>query len=120
MRMFSQMTFKNYLLIKKLSNYGNKLKIIKKPNTNRYFRKQRTRWKINCGRMFFNFFNEQGTAFVVIENLDEEYPRYAMTEISSELTDSFNDLLDDEENWKKLGLEIKKYIEYWNELNSEE
>lgn len=69
---------------------------------------------------FFNFFNEEGTAYVVIENLDNEYPRYAMTEISSELSDSFNDLLDDEDNWKKIGSEIKKYIEYWTELNSDD
>lgn len=38
----------------------------------------------------------------------------------NEFSDSFNDLLDDEENWKKIGTEIKKYIEYWNELNSDD
>jgi hypothetical protein len=69
---------------------------------------------------FFEFFGKDGNAFVVIERLDEEYPRYAMTEICNELSYSFNDLLDNEENWKKIGTEIKKYIEYWNELNSDD
>ena len=69
---------------------------------------------------YFEFFGKDGNAFVVIERLDEEYPRYAMTEICNELSDSFNDLLDEEENWKKIGAEIKKYIEYWNELNSDD
>ena len=69
---------------------------------------------------YFDFFGKEGTAYVVIENLEDEYPRYAMTEICSELSDSFNDLLDDEDNWKKIGAEIKKYIEYWTELNSDD
>ena len=69
---------------------------------------------------FFEFFGKDGNAFVVIERLDEEYPRYAMTEICNELSDSFNELLDDEENWKKIGVEIKKYIQYWTELNSDD
>ncbi|TRX21470.1 hypothetical protein FNW25_15830 [Flavobacterium franklandianum] len=69
---------------------------------------------------FFEFFGKDGNAFVVIERLDEEYPRYAMTEICNELSNSFNELLDDEENWKKIGVEIKKYIQYWNKLNSDE
>jgi hypothetical protein len=43
---------------------------------------------------YFNFFGKEGEAYVVIENLDDEYPRYAMTEICSELSDSFNDLLE--------------------------
>ncbi len=69
---------------------------------------------------YFEFFGKDGNAFVVIERLDEEYPRYSMTEICNELSDSFNDLLDNEKNWKKIGLEIKKYIEYWNKLNSDD
>ncbi len=69
---------------------------------------------------YFDFFGKEGEAYVVIENLNDEYPRYAMTEICTELSESFNDLLDDEENWKAIGSEIKKYIEYWNELNSDD
>lgn len=76
--------------------------------------------KLIAVECYFNFFGKEGEAYVVIENLDDEYPRYSMTEICSELSDSFNDLLDDEDNWKKIGAEIKKYIEYWNELNSED
>lgn len=68
----------------------------------------------------FDFFGKDGEAFVVIKRLDEEYPRYAMTEICSELSESFNDLLDDEDTWKKIIEEIKKYILYWNELNFED
>lgn len=75
--------------------------------------------KLITVQCYFDFFGKEGEAFVVIEQLDEEYARYAMTEICSELSDSFNDLLDDESNWKKIGQEIKKYIEYWNELNSD-
>ena len=76
--------------------------------------------KLITVQCYFDFFGKEGEAFVVIENLDDEYPRYAMTEICSELSDSFNYLLDDEDNWKKIGEEIKKYIEYWNELNSDD
>lgn len=74
--------------------------------------------KLIAVECFFNFFNEEGSAYVVIENLEDEYPRYAMTEISSELSDSFNDLLEREDYWNKIVEEIKKYIEFWTDMNT--
>jgi hypothetical protein len=76
--------------------------------------------KLIAVECFFEFFGKEGQAFVVIERLDEEYPRYAMTEICTELSNSFNDLLDDEKNWKQIVEEIKKYILVWEELNSDD
>ncbi len=66
----------------------------------------------------FNFFGEEGLAYVGIGNLESERARYAMTEISTELAESFNDLLEDEDNWKKIVESIKKYIkEDWEPNN---
>lgn len=62
---------------------------------------------------FFDFFGEEGEAFVVVDKLESDYPSYAMTEISSELSESFEDLLEDEETWKKIVIEIKKYVANW-------
>ena len=41
-------------------------------------------------------------------------------EESKNTLDGYIHKFDDEDNWKKIGAEIKKYIEYWNELNSED
>lgn len=74
--------------------------------------------KLITVQLFFDFFGKEGEAFVVIERLDDDFPGYAMTEICSELSDSFNELLDNEDNWKKIVAEIRKYIVHWEELYS--
>lgn len=68
---------------------------------------------------YFTFFDKEGEAFIVLDKLEGDYPSYAMTEISSELSDSFNDILEEEGNWKKIVLEVKKYIKEWELENAE-
>jgi hypothetical protein len=67
---------------------------------------------------FFEFFGKEGEAYVVLEHLSSEFARYAMTEICSELSDSFNDLLDDDDNWKKIIEAIKEYIVFWEKCQT--
>lgn len=69
--------------------------------------------KLNTVVLYFTFFGEDGTAYVVIDELDNEYPSYAMTEICSEIADSFNEQLEDEENWNEIILAIKEFIKHW-------
>lgn len=59
---------------------------------------------------YFTFFEEEGLAYISTNKLDSEYPSYGMTEISSELSDSFNELLDDDETWRKIVLRIKEFV----------
>ena len=40
-----------------------------------------------------------------------------MTEICDELSDSFNDILEDEDNWKKIVEKVKEYIKEWELKN---
>lgn len=62
---------------------------------------------------YFKFFDEEGVAYISTDKLDGDYPSYGMTEISSELSGSFNDLLEDEDNWKKIIVKVKEYIKEW-------
>lgn len=68
---------------------------------------------------YFQFYGKQGIAYVVIDKLNSEYPRYGMIEITSELSDSFNSLLEDEENWKKIVRRIKSFKKEWDSQNKE-
>jgi len=63
----------------------------------------------------FDFFDEDGIAFISIDNLENDYPSYAMTEIVSELADSFNELL--EENWEAIVAKVKEFKAQWDTLN---
>lgn len=69
---------------------------------------------------YFDFFGEEGVAYVVVDKIDSEYASYTMTEMTAELSESFNELLDDENNWKKIGIEVKKYIDHWNLENAQD
>ncbi len=73
--------------------------------------------KLIAVQCYFTFFGEHGEAFIVIDKLDGEFPSYAMTEICSELSDSFNDLLEDDDNWEKIVNEVKKYVKQWELKN---
>ena len=68
---------------------------------------------------YFTFFGEVGIAYILTNKLDGDYPYYAMTEISSELSDSFNDLLEDDDNWKKIEVKVKEYIKEWELQNAD-
>jgi hypothetical protein len=68
---------------------------------------------------YFTFFGEDGEAYIVADKLDGDYPSYAMTKISSELSDSFNDLLEDDDNWQKIVAKVKEYIKEWELENAE-
>jgi len=65
---------------------------------------------------YFTFFGEEGQAYVGVEDLDKEYPSYAMIEICSELSDSFNDQLEDLDNWGKIKSAAKEYVHQWNTI----
>ena len=67
---------------------------------------------------YFTFFGEEGIAYISTNKLDGDYPSYCMTEISSELSDSFNDLLEDDENWQKIVAKVKEYIKKWELENA--
>ena len=69
--------------------------------------------KLIAVQCFFAFFGEHGEAFIVIDKLDGDYPSYAMTEICTELSDSFNDLLEDDDNWQKIVAVVKEYVKQW-------
>lgn len=60
---------------------------------------------------FFSFYGEKGTAYIVLSNLESEFPNFAMTESCSDLHESFNDQL--EENWDEIVKEVKKYRDNW-------
>lgn len=64
------------------------------------------------------FLEKKGKAYVVIKDLDDEYSRYAMTEIASEVSSSFNNALEEEDVWKKIVLEVKKYVAEWKIENN--
>jgi hypothetical protein len=68
---------------------------------------------------FFTFFGKEAEVLIVVKRLDQEEPRYAYTEITSELSASFNELLDEEEIWTKIVIEAKKYVEEWKLENAE-
>jgi hypothetical protein len=68
---------------------------------------------------YFTFFGEEGIAYISTNKLDGDYPSYGMTEISSELSDSFNDLLEDDDNWQKIVAKVKEYIKEWELQNAD-
>lgn len=65
----------------------------------------------------FDFFGQDGEVYISINKLNGEYPSYGMTEISTELSDSFNNQLDDYDNWKKITEEVRKFIRLWTAEN---
>lgn len=73
--------------------------------------------KLKAVVCYFSFFGESGVAYVSTDKMDSEWPSFGMTEISSELSDSFNELLDD--NWEKIVKEIKRFIKQWERINRE-
>lgn len=60
---------------------------------------------------YFTFFGEEGEAYLDTDRLDGKYPSYGMTEISSELADSFNEML--EKHWLAIVAKVKEYIKEW-------
>lgn len=68
---------------------------------------------------YFSFFNEPGVAYVVVDKLSKDHPSYGMIEIDSELSDSFENQLEDEDNWENISSAINEYIVIWNQQNEE-
>ncbi len=60
---------------------------------------------------YFDFFDSEGTAHISTAKLDSEYPSYGMTEIESDLSDSFNSLLED--YWFKISAKVKEFVQEW-------
>lgn len=73
--------------------------------------------KLISVELSFSFFNQYGVAYAVIEKLDSGHP-WAMTEITSELSDSFNELLEDEEVYDMIKSKIKEYQIEWIKENA--
>ncbi len=65
---------------------------------------------------YFEFFGEEGAAYVVVKDLDKPFSSYGMKEMDSELFDSFDELTDD--HWDEIKEEIKKFIEEWESYNN--
>lgn len=61
---------------------------------------------------YFRFFDEEGVAYISTDKLTSKYASYGITEISSELAGSFNDII--EENWERISREAKKFVKEWN------
>lgn len=51
---------------------------------------------------YFEFFGEEGVAYISTENLNKESASYKLTKISYVLADSFNSLIRTDENWMKI------------------
>lgn len=66
---------------------------------------------------YFTFFDEEGVAYIGTDKLDNEHPSFGMTEIASELSDSFNELIED--NWYKIASKCKEYVEEWKLENAD-
>lgn len=66
---------------------------------------------------YFTFFDEEGAAYVSTDKLESKYASYGITEMCSELSDSFTDLLD--ENWDKVAKHIKKFVKEWDKQQKE-
>lgn len=71
--------------------------------------------KLKAVVLFFSFFEEIGEVYIATDNIDSEYANYAMTEISSELADSFNTQLHNEGSWNKIVPKVKEFIKKWEE-----
>lgn len=69
--------------------------------------------KILTVACYFEFFGEEGVAYISTENLNKESASYKLTEISYELADSFNSLIKDDKNWQKISGEAKRLLEKW-------
>lgn len=70
--------------------------------------------KLITVELWFSFFGESGQAYITMERIHEDIPSYAMTEISSELSDSFNDLLEDDDIFEVIKTKCLEYEEQWN------
>lgn len=68
---------------------------------------------------YFTFFEEEGIAHISTNKLDGEYPSYGMTEISSELSNSFDELLQDKDNWENIVEKVKEYLKEWELQNAD-
>lgn len=67
----------------------------------------------------FSFFGELGEVYFHLKNLKEEWASYAMTQITSELSDSFNDLLEDDEVFNKIKEKVELFAKEWAENQAE-
>ena len=66
----------------------------------------------------FHFFGEESVAYVAIDRIENETATYAMTETTSGLGSSFNEVLAEKDNWDKIRAKIKEYANNWKLENS--
>jgi len=76
--------------------------------------------KIKAVICYFEFFEEEGEAWISLSELDSEEARYGITEISEEISDSFNYVLEKEEIWQAIVSEVKEFVKKWEADHSEE
>lgn len=65
--------------------------------------------------MRISFFGKTGTVYVAMSNIDSEDARYAMVDMHSSLSSSFNEAIEEQDVWNKIVVEIKKYAEQWKD-----
>lgn len=66
----------------------------------------------------FNFYEGEHAAYISVDKLNSDYPSYAMIESTTELHDSFKNLLETHENWDKITSAVKAFIkEEWEPNN---
>jgi hypothetical protein len=75
--------------------------------------------KLKTVLLSFSFFGEHGEAYLTLQKVEENIPSFAMTEITSELSDSFNELLEDEEVFEQIRKSVLLFSkEFTEEYNS--
>lgn len=58
------------------------------------------------------FFGKECEAYVAVERLKDDDPRYAMIESSSEIHSSLTDILETEEAWEAVRESVQEYVKY--------
>ena len=62
---------------------------------------------------FFSYHGEEGVAYLKMDKIDSDTPRFAMVETSDDLHDSFNNQI--EENWGEIVKAVKVFQEEWKQ-----
>ena len=62
---------------------------------------------------FFDFYNKEGLAYILVDKLESEDADFAMIEGCDDLHDSFSAQL--EESWKEIVKAVKSYHKKWKE-----
>lgn len=68
--------------------------------------------------IYITFLGNECEVYVVIEHLEEEEPKYALIDSSSEVHSSLIDALDTPKAWKDIREAVKEYKVYLKEIES--